>query len=70
MFAHVFDSRFDVPLKNKPFSKDELATSAYSTPNWTPIPRQTGHPFHAKLDSQSSANWTPIPLQTGQFGAA
>ena len=27
MFAHVFDSRFDVPLKNKPFSKDELATS-------------------------------------------
>ncbi|MFD2271864.1 hypothetical protein ACFS07_13540 [Undibacterium arcticum] len=43
--------------------------SAYSTPNWTPISRQTGHPFHGKLDSQSSANWTPIPLQTGQFEA-
>lgn len=42
---------------------------AYSTANWTPIPRQTGHPFHGKLDSQSSANWTPIPLQTGQFEA-
>lgn len=42
---------------------------AYSTANWTPIPSQTGHPFHGKLDSQSSANWTPIPLQTGQFEA-
>lgn len=42
---------------------------AYSMPNWTPIPSQTGHPFHGKLDSQSSANWTPIPLQTGQFEA-
>ena len=23
--------------------------------NWTPIPRQTGHPFHANLDSRSVA---------------
>jgi hypothetical protein len=29
------------------------------------IPRQTGHPFHAKLDTDSAANWTPIPAQTG-----
>ena len=31
------------------------------------IPRQSGHPFHAKLDSDSIANWTPVPRQTGQF---
>jgi hypothetical protein len=30
------------------------------------IPRQTGHRFHSKLDSDSTANWTPIPRQTGQ----
>jgi len=29
------------------------------------IPRQTGHPFHAKLDTDSAANWTPVPAQTG-----
>jgi hypothetical protein len=29
------------------------------------IPPQTGHPFHAKLDTDSAANWTPIPAQTG-----
>ena len=23
--------------------------------NWTPIPAQAGHPFHAKLDSRSEA---------------
>jgi predicted ATP-dependent endonuclease of OLD family len=43
---------------------------AFSAPNWTASPRQTGHPFHGKLDTWSSANWTPIPLQTGQFEAA
>jgi hypothetical protein len=29
------------------------------------IPRQSGHRFHGKLDTQSSANWTVIPAQTG-----
>jgi hypothetical protein len=29
------------------------------------IPRQVGHRFHGKLDTQSSANWTVIPGQTG-----
>jgi len=31
------------------------------------IPRQSGHRFHGKLDSDSAANWTPIPAQTGQL---
>jgi len=39
--------------------------AAYSTPKWTPIPRQTGHSVQRKLDSDSSANWTPVPRQTG-----
>ena len=39
-------------------------------PDGLRFPRQTGHPFHGKLDIRSSANWTPIPLQTGQFEAA
>ncbi|KFB70425.1 MAG: hypothetical protein AW09_004481 [Candidatus Accumulibacter phosphatis] len=30
------------------------------------IPRQTGHRFHSKLDSDSTPNWTAIPGQTGQ----
>lgn len=34
------------------------------------IPRQSRHPFHAKLDSDSIANWTPVPRQTGQFFVA
>src|SRR5471032_891658 len=29
------------------------------------FPRQTGHPFHAKLDTDSTANWTLVPAQTG-----
>ena len=33
--------------------------AAYSTPNWTRIPRETGHSFHAKLDRDSKATWTP-----------
>jgi hypothetical protein len=44
--------------------------TAFSAPNWTPIPRQTGHLVQRKLDTCSSANWTLIPLQTGQFEAA
>jgi hypothetical protein len=40
---------------------------AYSTPSWTPIPRQTGHPVQRKLDSDSSANWTPVPGQIGHL---
>jgi len=40
---------------------------AYSTPSWTPIPRQTGHPVQRKLDSDSRANWTPVPGQTGHL---
>ena len=32
---------------------------AYSTGNWTGIPRETGHPFQAKLDRDSTGNWTP-----------
>ena len=44
--------------------------AAYSAPNWTPIPRQTGHLVQRKLDTDSTANWTPVPLQTGQFEAA
>jgi hypothetical protein len=30
----------------------------HSTPNWTLIPRQTGHPFQRKLDTDSAPNWT------------
>jgi len=35
---------------------------AYSGPNWTLIPEQTGHPFRLKLDTDSGANWTVIPV--------
>lgn len=35
---------------------------AYSGPNWSPIPVQTGHPFRLKLDTDSGANWTVIPV--------
>ena len=31
---------------------------AFSAPNWTPIPRQTGHPVQRKLDTDSAPNWT------------
>ncbi|KFB72460.1 MAG: hypothetical protein AW09_002341 [Candidatus Accumulibacter phosphatis] len=31
-----------------------LKILAYSTANWTVIPRQTGHRFHGKLDSHLS----------------
>ncbi len=31
------------------------------------IPRQVGHRFHGKLDSDSSANWTPVPGQVGHL---
>jgi peptide chain release factor len=29
-----------------------------STPNWTPIPRQTGQSVQRKLDTDSTPNWT------------
>jgi hypothetical protein len=29
------------------------------------FPRQTGHPFHGKLDTDSRPNWTAVPAQTG-----
>jgi hypothetical protein len=34
---------------------------AFSAPNWTPIPRQTGHLVQRKPDTYSTANWTPSP---------
>jgi integrase len=40
-------------------------SGAYSAPNWTPIPRQTGHLVQRKLDTHSTANWTPSPAQSG-----
>jgi predicted transposase YbfD/YdcC len=43
------------------------AIAAYSTPRWTPIPRQAGHRFHGKLDSDSTASWTPVPRQAGHL---
>lgn len=36
------------------------ADIAYSAPNWTRIPRQTGQPFHGKVDTDSRANWTAV----------
>ena len=39
-------------------SKLAQKLGAYSTPNWTPIPRQSGQAFHGKVDTDSSANWT------------
>jgi hypothetical protein len=32
------------------------AMAAYSAPNWSPIPRQTDHPFHGKVISDSTAS--------------
>ena len=34
--------------------------AAYSVSKWTRIPRQTGQPFHGKLDTDSRANWTVV----------
>jgi hypothetical protein len=48
-----------VPLKLLPIDcvfRAKLDT--HSTPNWTLIPRQTGHPFQRKLDTDSAPNWT------------
>jgi hypothetical protein len=39
----------------------ELGLSAYSRPNWTRVPGQTGQPFQRKLDTDSTPNWTVIP---------
>jgi PAS domain-containing protein len=37
-----------------------IGKTAYSRPNWTRIPRQTGQSFHGKVDTDSSANWTVV----------
>ena len=34
--------------------------------NWLSIPEQSGHPFHAKADSDSIPFRTPIPFESGQ----
>ena len=52
-------------VRNKRPAPGLIHHSAYSTPNWTPIPRQTGHLVQRKLDTDSTANWTPSPAQTG-----
>jgi len=51
---------------------DHLARQAYvyvrqSSPRQVQvrIPRQGGHRFHGKLDTDSTASWTPIPGQAG-----
>ena len=31
------------------------------------IPRQGGHRFHGKLDSDSTPSWTPVPGQAGHL---
>ena len=31
---------------------------AYSDPNWTRNPTESGQPIRSKLDSESGANWT------------
>lgn len=36
-----------------------------SSANTLRFPRQTGHPFHGKLDTHSTPNWTSGPAQTG-----
>lgn len=36
-----------------------------SAANWTVIPAQTGHLFHAKLDTCSTPNWTPWVWRRG-----
>lgn len=51
--------QISTPFENVPWKR------AYSAPNWTPIPRQTGHLVQRKLDTHSTANWTPSPAQTG-----
>lgn len=53
------DCRIKIP---KTHHKPILDRAAYSGPNWTPIPEQTGHAFRFKLDSDSGANWTLIPV--------
>ena len=39
-------------------ARDFAVKHAFSAPNWTPIPRQTGHPVQRKLDTDSAPNWT------------
>ena len=46
-------------LTVKPVKKSDIDWQhAFSAPNWTPIPRQTGHPVQRKLDTDSAPNWT------------
>ena len=35
--------------------------------HWMRIPRQGGHRFHGKLDSDSTPSWTPVPGQAGHL---
>jgi hypothetical protein len=42
--------------------KKRTGLDAYSGPNWTLIPVETGHPFRSKLITDSGANWTAIPV--------
>lgn len=41
---------------------------AYSTAKWPPIPRQSGHRFHANPATRSTARRPPIPRQSGHLG--
>ena len=43
----------------------QVANPTALVDDYVRFPRQTGHPFHGKLDTWSSANWTRIPRQTG-----
>jgi hypothetical protein len=46
------------------YMRDQFDYLGIPTPQMH-FPRQPGHPFHAKLGTDSTANWTPIPAQTG-----
>ena len=46
---------------NYTYAEATYSQTAYSRPNWTRIPRQTGQPFQRKLDTDSTASWTVIP---------
>ena len=46
--------------------KARLEAVSYRGTERVRIPRQPGHRFHEKLDSDSTAIWTAIPEQPGQ----
>jgi len=43
-----------MPLRLTDHARARLQQCVFHA-NWTPIPRQTGHPFHVNLDSRSVA---------------